>query len=128
MKMQHALRIFCLVFALSQTAWAAPHGKAKHKIIEYQLTTPHPGIERAKLTVQAGDEPLNRFSVVHLQSGLQSGCQKKGPERAKPPVVLLAPFGFPAEFWEQSDDGSYLSAFAPRIAEAGYEVWLVDSR
>jgi pimeloyl-ACP methyl ester carboxylesterase len=41
---------------------------------------------------------------------------------------LLSPFGFPVEFWEITESGDYDAAFAPQIALAGYDVWLVDSR
>jgi pimeloyl-ACP methyl ester carboxylesterase len=43
------------------------------------------------------------------------------------PLILLSPFGFPAEFWELSSV-DYRDSFAARLALAGYDVWLVDSR
>jgi pimeloyl-ACP methyl ester carboxylesterase len=71
------------------------------------------------MTVQQGAEEFNQFDVIHLKS---AGGKHEAP------VVLIAPFGFPAEFWEQSDDGSYADAFAPAVALSGRDVWLVDSR
>lgn len=95
------------------------HHSKKHRIVHRSVSAPASEIERTVFTVQQGKNAFNRFNVVHLQGDV---------ERGSPPVILLAPFGFPAEFWEQSDDGSYLDAFAPQIALAGYDVWLVDSR
>lgn len=117
--MRNMIRLVGLVMGVTSSASAAGYDSSKHKIIDQAVSAPAPGIERTVLTVQEGKNAFNRFDVVHLRGDVESDS---------PPVILLAPFGFPAEFWEQSDDGSYLDAFAPQIALAGHDVWLVDSR
>lgn len=116
--MRNILRLVGLIMGITSTAVAGGNSP-KHKIVSQVVSTPTPEIERKVLTIQEGNNAFNRFDVVHLHGDV---------ERHTPPVILLAPFGFPAEFWEQSDDGSYADAFAPQIALAGYDVWLVDSR
>lgn len=117
--MRNFFRFVVLAMGVTSSAGAAGYDSSSHKIIGQSVSAPAAEIERTVLTVQEGKNTFNRFDVVHLQAEVEPGS---------PPVILLAPFGFPAEFWEQSDDGSYLDAFAPRIALAGYDVWLVDSR
>jgi pimeloyl-ACP methyl ester carboxylesterase len=75
---------------------------------------------RSTITIQEGADDLNRFRTVRIQS-VDSDCH---PD---PTVMLLAPFGFPAEFW-QIEDGGPSSGFAQQLALAGYDVWLVDNR
>ncbi len=117
--MRNALRIFVLTLGLSSPALAGGVDAFSRKVIDETLSTPVAEIERRVLTIQEGKNSFNRFQVVHLKPAVEAN---------QAPVILLAPFGFPAEFWEQSDDGSYLDAFAPQLALTGRDVWLVDSR
>lgn len=106
----------------SGNAFAAPPcgGSGRgYQVVQVQEESPSETVIRTTYTVQDGADEFNRFDVVRLQAGVSSEAE---------PVILLAPFGFPAEFWEQSDDGSYEDAYAPQVALAGHDVWLVDSR
>jgi pimeloyl-ACP methyl ester carboxylesterase len=99
---------------------AAQAEAAGHRVTSVGVDAPSPALVRTVLSVQAGADPLDRFEVIRVrQRGLS--------HLADPPVILLAPFAFPAEFWELSN-GDYASGFAPRVALAGYDVWLVPSR
>jgi hypothetical protein len=91
-----------------------------YRVVNVETTDPSAQLERSVLTVQAGTDPLNRFDVIRVH---QNGPGHLGDQ----PVILLAPFAFPAEFWELST-GDYEDGFAAKIALAGYDVWLVDSR
>lgn len=104
---------------LSPPAWAGRGGSLGYQVVEQASTCLPSHIERTEMTIQQGPDDFNQFDVIRLK--------KKGLTRARP-VMLLAPFGFPAEFWEQSDDGTYADAFGPQVALAGYDVWMVDSR
>jgi pimeloyl-ACP methyl ester carboxylesterase len=81
---------------------------------------PIPSLNRTVISVQVGNDPLNHFDIVRVR---RHGLRYVGD----PPVILLAPFAFPAEFWELST-GDYEDSFGPQVALAGYDVWMVDSR
>lgn len=117
--MQNFSRIVALSFLLTPSAWAGQGVAQHHRIVATATSAPSAEIERIEMTVQQGRDEFNRFDVIRLKS--------PGGKHSTP-VVLLAPFGFPAEFWEQSDDGSYSDSFGPMVALAGHDVWLVDSR
>src|SRR5687768_8431496 len=93
---------------------------ATRKVVAESAGQPIPGLERTALTVQEGKSTFNRFDVVRLhRQGVDSDHD--------PSVILLAPFGFPAEFWEAAAPGSaYEDSFGPGLALEGYDVWLVD--
>jgi pimeloyl-ACP methyl ester carboxylesterase len=106
-------------------AWAWVAGvalaDAPYQVISAGVDHPSADLTRTELSVQAGDDPLDRFDIVRIQ--------RSDPAHvADPPLILLAPFSFPAEFWELTVSGDYEDAFGPQIALAGYDVWLVDSR
>jgi hypothetical protein len=92
----------------------------------YRITSegsdhPSAGLIRTVSSIAVGDDPLDRFDIVRVRRHV--------PEhQAGPPLILIAPFGFPAAFWELTASGQYTDAFAPQLALAGYDVWLVDSR
>ena len=106
--------------------WLFSLGHAQASGSEYRIASvghDHPSaeIERTTIAVQAGSDPLNRFRIVRLQA--------QGPAlHDANPLMLLSPFGFPVEFWEITESGDYNDAFAPQVALAGHDVWLVDSR
>ena len=134
---KHQLGIVCLGLFWSGAVLAGPpcgngsgrghghgghHGHRNpkgHHVVNVEEDAPSSALTRTTFTVQDGRNSFNQFDVVRLQAGASSAAE---------PLILLAPFGFPAEFWEVSDDGSYEDAFAPQVALAGYDVWLVDSR
>lgn len=120
--MQLKYWVMGLVLTTSSTAMARGASTGGHHVVSIEEGEPSDDIHRTEYTVQDGRDSFNRFDVVRLQSS-DFGCGWDMPS-----VILLSPFGFPAEFWEQSDDGSYEDAFAPQVALAGYDVWLVDSR
>jgi len=106
--------------------WLGASGHAQASGAAYRVTSvghEHPSaqIKRTTIAVQVGDDALDRFRIVRLR--------RHGPLlHGANPLLLLAPFGFPAEFWEITESGDYHDAFAPQVALAGYDVWLVDSR
>ncbi len=114
------LRLLVLGFIIiyAPPLWA--HGLPKYRIIDYERESVSSHLHRTRLTVQQGKHPLNRFDVVRLR--------RSAPLRQTPPIILISPFGFPAQFWEIPDGQSYQQAFAPQLALAGHDVWLVDSR
>lgn len=114
-----ALWAFCWGSAASAARTA--QGGPQYQIVSYQRDFPGAGLVRTTLTVQDGPVELNRFRVVRLE---RADCGRP----ADPPVMLLSPFGFPVEYWQIPDDGGVSSGFAPQLALAGYDVWLVDSR
>jgi pimeloyl-ACP methyl ester carboxylesterase len=106
--------------------WLFLLGHAQASGSEYRIASvghDHPSAEigRTTIAVQAGNDPLNRFRIVRLQA---QGQALHGAN----PLMLLSPFGFPVEFWEITESGDYNDAFAPQVALAGHDVWLVDSR
>lgn len=114
------LSLFALATTTSGTAHARGASTHGHHVVDFEQTNPSDDIVRQRFTVQDGRRAFDSFDVIRL---MPEGCHEDAV-----PLILLAPFGFPAEFWEQSDDGSYEDAFAPQIALEGYDVWLVDSR
>jgi len=91
------------------------------KVVAESTSQPAGGISRTELTIRAGSS-FDQFDVVRLT---RAGAVGVGDT----PVILLAPFGFPAEFWEAAAPGSaYEDSFGPALALEGYDVWLVDSR
>jgi len=112
-----ALGLGLCLLTLAQTGWAE-----SRKVVAESATEPATGLSRTAMTVQEGRSSFESFDVVRLH--------RTGPVgKHDPPVILLSPFGFPAEFWEASAPGSdYEDSFAPSLALSGYDVWLVDSR
>jgi len=112
-----ACAVGCLLGVVSAAEGALAQGR---KVVSASESQPSPALARTALTIQAGQSSFNRFDVVHLQ--------REGGEH-DPAVILLAPFGFPAEFWEAAAPGNgYEDSFGPSLALEGYDVWLVDSR
>jgi pimeloyl-ACP methyl ester carboxylesterase len=91
-----------------------------YRITHIGVDDPSPELRRTVTSVQVGQDPLDRFDIVRVRRRALSRW-------SDPPVMLIAPFAFPAEFWEIST-GDYEDGFAQRLALAGYDVWLVDSR
>jgi pimeloyl-ACP methyl ester carboxylesterase len=90
-----------------------------YDILSASITHPHPSLERVTYEVEVDHEPLNRFSVSHVstRTGGHSG-----------PVLLLSPFLLPGQFYEISETGQYAKSAAGELAQAGFDVWLVDQR
>src|SRR5690606_32789545 len=96
------------------------HGFKKdqgYRVIDFDQDNPDAGLLRSTLTIQEGADDLNRFRAVRIQAA-------GGDCHDDPTVMLLSPFGFPAEFW-QIEDGGPSSGFAQQLALAGYDVWRV---
>ncbi|WP_437279555.1 hypothetical protein WME90_03075 [Sorangium sp. So ce375] len=92
-----------------------------YDIASVEVTRPHPSLERVVYEVDAGDSPLDRFSIIHVSKrGAGRGCGE--------PVILFSPFTFPGEFYEISESGRYAKSAAGELAMAGHDVWLVDQR
>ena len=116
--MKHSWMCAIVWLCMAGDAFASGGG---YRVTSIGSDDPSAGIRRTTITVQAGDDALDRFRVVRLR--------RHGPlAHGANPLMLLAPFGFPVEFWEISESGDYEAAFAPQVALAGYDVWLVDSR
>lgn len=110
----------CVVVWLCMAGHAFASGGG-YRVASIGSDNPSAGVRRTTITVQAGNDALDRFRVVRLR--------RHGPlAHGANPLMLLAPFGFPVEFWEISESGDYDAAFGPQVALAGYDVWLVDSR
>lgn len=92
-----------------------------YDIVSTDVTRPHPSLERVTYEVEVGDDPLNRFSIIHVRK------RNAGKHRGKP-VILLSPFTLPGEFYEISETGHYGKSAAGELAQAGFDVWLVDQR
>jgi len=92
---------------------------ASYDVLSATVSHPHPSLERVEYRVEADQEELNRFSIVHVarQSGATAG-----------PVLLLSPFALPGAFYEISEAGGYAKSAAGELARAGFDVWLVDQR
>lgn len=100
-------------------------GEAKvpeqYRIAQVVSTSPDPELARTDYQIERGSQALNRFHVLRVRE-----TATRHPPSS--PVMLLSPFGFPAQYWELTKLGSYRDSFAARLALSGYDVWLVDSR
>ena len=92
---------------------------AAYDIQSATITHPHPSLERVVYEVEVDHKPLNRFAITHVSD--------KGGAHAGP-VLLLSPFILPGQFYEISETGQYAKSAAGELAQAGYDVWLVDQR
>jgi pimeloyl-ACP methyl ester carboxylesterase len=90
-----------------------------YDILSASITHPHPSLERVAYEVEVDHQPLNRFSITHVstRSGGHAG-----------PVLLLSPFLLPGQFYEITETGQYTKSAAGELAQAGFDVWLVDQR
>ena len=91
-----------------------------YDIVSVDVTHPHRRLTRVEYVVQAGDSPLNRFSITHVRRRL-------GHSHGAP-VVLLSPFSLPGAFYEVSETSQYEDSVAGRLAKSRHDVWLVDQR
>jgi hypothetical protein len=91
---------------------------SKYRIQGIQVTSPAPGLIRTQLTVQIGDNALNRIHVTRLNKPLGI---------LRDPVMLAGPFGFGMELYEITD-GTYGQSLVGTLANAGYDVWVTDDR
>lgn len=89
-----------------------------YELVSVDVTRPERNLTRTEVVVQAGESPLNRFSITRVSS---RGCDRD------PPVILLSPFLLPGQFYEVSETGDYRKSFAGRLA-THRDVWLVDHR
>jgi pimeloyl-ACP methyl ester carboxylesterase len=112
--------IGCL-FAMSLLCKFVRAGSDEYRVTQVSSTSPEPEVVRTSYQIEKGTQALNRFHVLRVRENSSS-------HPASPPVMLLSPFGFPAEYWELTSAGTYRDTFAARLALAGYDVWLVDSR
>ncbi|HEY6724068.1 MAG TPA: hypothetical protein VI197_08545 [Polyangiaceae bacterium] len=91
-----------------------------YDVVSVDVTHPHRRLTRVEYVVQAGNSPLNRFSVTHVR-------RREGNSRGAP-LVLLSPFALPGAFYEVSENSRYEDSLAGRLAESRHDVWLVDQR
>jgi pimeloyl-ACP methyl ester carboxylesterase len=109
------------VFLSSAPAFGHPHAPDDYRVTRVDSTVPVPELVRTDIEIQQGPAALNRFHVLRVRPNAFA-------HPANPPVLLLSPFGFPAQYWEITKLPDYRDTFAARLALAGYDVWLVDSR
>lgn len=95
-------------------------GQAGYDFVSVDVTHPDHRLTRVEYVLQAGDSPLNRFSITHVKrrTGHSHGA----------PVVLLSPFSLSGAFYEVSENGEYEDSVAGRLASSRHDVWLVDQR
>src|ERR1700742_4097036 len=85
---------------------------SRYRIAGISVTSPAPGLTRTQLTVQIGDNALNRIPVTRINKPL--GVLRN-------PVMLAGPFGFGVEFYEINDSG-YTHSLVGKLASEGYDV------
>ena len=97
-------------------AWAFT-GLGDYQVLSTSVSHPHPSLDRVVYHVEAGGQSLDRFDIVHV------GNRHEGHTRS---LLLLSPFALPGSFYEISETGEYKNSAAGELAQAGYDVWLVD--
>lgn len=90
-----------------------------YDILSADVTHPHPSLSRVVYQVEVDDEALNRFAITHVSK--EHGASKGA-------ILLLSPFSLPGAFYEITETGDYQKSAAGELAQAGYDVWLVDQR
>jgi pimeloyl-ACP methyl ester carboxylesterase len=98
-------------------AWAV----GNYGLDDVTTTHPNPDITRVEYRISAGPSALNRFSITRVQRNARRPQQSA-------PVILFSPFLLPGSFYEITETGDYAQSAAGRLAEDGYDVWLVDQR
>lgn len=91
-----------------------------YEVVSVDVTHPHRRLTRVEYVVQAGESPLNRFSITHVR--------RRGGHARGAPLVLLSPFALPGAFYEVSETSRYEDSVAGRLATSRHDVWLVDQR
>lgn len=114
------IAIGCFLAALSFCRSGQARAPEQYSVTQVSSTAPDPDLIRTDFQIARGSAALNRFHVLRIHE------TSRHPPKA--PVILVSPFGFPAQYWELTKLGIYRDAFAPRLALAGYDVWLIDSR
>ena len=99
-------------------AWTCS-GFGNYAVLSTTDSHPHPSLERVVYHVEVGHQSLNRFDIIHV------GKRHEGHARS---LILLSPFALPGSFYEISTTGNYMDSAAGEVAQAGYDVWLVDER
>jgi pimeloyl-ACP methyl ester carboxylesterase len=118
--LKHPLVGLVLVGLSALPLTAQAHEDDRYRIERIESTTPSAQLTRTKFTIQVGEAALDTFDVVRVH--------QRGPAGSgDPPLIMLSPFGFPAEIWELTNYG-YDDSFVARVARAGNDVWLVDNR
>ncbi len=100
-------------------AACALNGIGNYDVLSTDLTHPHPSLDRTVYEVEAGHQSLNRFAITHVT--------KRG-EGHRRSLLLLSPFTLPGAFYEITETGEYVNSAAGELAQAGFDVWLVDQR
>jgi pimeloyl-ACP methyl ester carboxylesterase len=90
-----------------------------YDVLSATVSHPRPSLERVVYEVEVDRQPLNRFAITHVSD--RAGGRKG-------PLLLLSPFLLPGEFYEISETGQYAKSAAGELAQAGFDVWLVDQR
>src|SRR5258708_739031 len=90
-----------------------------YDVLSATVSHPRLSLERVVYEVEVDREPLNRFAITHVSD--RAGGRKGA-------VLLLSPFLLPGEFYEISETGQYAKSAAGELAQAGFDVWLVDQR
>src|SRR5437588_4416582 len=109
--------LLCLA-ALAAALTMAPAAGADdsgHTIVDTRVTRIGTFV-RTDWTVQAGDNPVNRFTMHRL-------TRAGGDRRPRAALVLLPPLGNGFSFFEVDENGDYARSFAAFFAGRDFEVW-----
>jgi hypothetical protein len=101
------------------TTWAGGHHDPGdgYRLVAAQTTQVAPHLRRTATTVQVGQDPINRFSMYHVE-GDHSSC---GGNRGT--LFLLPPISLGFQNYEITADGDYTKSFVAYFASRGYDVW-----
>jgi pimeloyl-ACP methyl ester carboxylesterase len=108
-----------MIGATALLAACALNGFGDYDILSDDVSHPHPSLERVVYQIEVGHQRLNRFAITHVS-------KRQGGHAGS--LILLSPLQFPGAFYEVSETGEYAKSAAGELAQAGFDVWLVDER
>lgn len=91
-----------------------------YQIISTQTSTVANNLTKTVMTVQAGNNPLDRFLITRVI--------KKNGQGHQGALLLLPPLGSGFQNYEVGDGGDYAKSFAGFFARRGFDVWGTSQR
>lgn len=104
----------------SHAEGAADGAHPRYRVIASE-STDVAGLSRTVITVQSGDDPLDRFLVHRVALPVD-------PRALRGVVLLLPPLASGFQNYEVGEDGDYANSFAAFFAARGYDVWGYSQR